>query len=95
MSAPGATGSGSSWADQLAATVTALRDVRSLILELHERAAVLDEAVALLVGRVVDEHAEEIRADAQEHAARIVELAATVAAERDPVDAELLDERLP
>jgi hypothetical protein len=95
VTSPGATGSGTSWADTLEATVTALRDVRTMILELHERAAVLGETIDELVARVVDEHAEEIRLDRQAHAATIVELAAVVASERDPVTAALDREKLP
>lgn len=96
MSSPGATGP--SWAAQLAATISALRDVRSMILELHARAAVLGETLDDLVERVVDEHAEEIRLEGEAHAATIAELAAlaaTLAAERDPVTPPLEREKLP
>lgn len=78
---PGATGP--SWADDLQATIDALRDVRAMIAELHGRAAVLSEAVDALVARIVDAHAVEIITDAE------------LRRERDPIDPALLDERLP
>jgi hypothetical protein len=78
---PGA--AGSSWADDLEATIDALRDVRTMIAELHGRAAVLSEAVDALVLRIVDAHAAEILTEAE------------LRRERDPIDPALLAERLP
>lgn len=75
-----------SWADELAAVVSAMRDVRAMLLELNGRAALLTEAVDAIVHRIVDEHA----ADILDELVPLDELRA----ERDPVDAELERERL-
>lgn len=82
MTAPPVT-TGPSWADELESAIESLRDVRTMIAELHARAAVASEALDALVLRIVDAHAVEIIAEAE------------LRRERDPIDAELLAERLP
>ena len=72
-----------SWAELLESAVSAMRDVRTLELELMARSAVLTETLDALVARIVDEHALEVRG--------LDELRA----ERDPIDAGLMGELHP
>jgi hypothetical protein len=76
-----------SWAELLESTISAMRDVRTLELELMARSAVLTEALDELIGRIVDEHALDVVLE--------IRPLAELLAERDPVDAGLLRERHP